>query len=460
MLAKESVTLSQPAKLRASQFNAIVENYPRPGRHLVYNTLSQALIELEDAGLELLQSGVRTQEQESLVETLQQKGLLVSGDYHQGEHYLESLESRRHQLGGPVQITLLTTLEPCFLGCVYCYQQGTQNGGKLSTEQSPKILEFIKKQCLKWQASRLWVSYYGSEPLLNTPLIFHTATALHQFSQEERIPFRFGMVTNGVRLTRDLVEQLIPLGFAHAQITIDGNRETHNANRPFKSGQGSYNRILGNLLDYAGLIRTDVLCTLASQRIDAAYELVDTLASHGLAERQVRMQFSPLSPDCFAESRDGSDDRLPEDGRLVVVQAIAELAIYAAERGLVNKVLPQRTWCSMQRYDGRRLAIEPDGTLRTCPALIGRGEKTQAGHIDTGLGGMDLWMQERYHRTLTCIQCCYLPICADCRLDAYASKGSFLAENPQQHVYDRIVPMLIKGQYRLLQKQGGEARTQ
>ena len=104
------------------------------------------------------------------------------------------------------------------------------------------------------------------------------------------------MVTNGVLLTRKVVEQLLPLGFVQAQITIDGNQETHDASRPFQSGKGTYSTIMKNLSQYAGLIHTTVLCVLDESRIDAAYELVDTLALKGYSQKRVQMTFSPVMP--------------------------------------------------------------------------------------------------------------------------------------------------------------------
>jgi sulfatase maturation enzyme AslB (radical SAM superfamily) len=109
-------------------------------------------------------------------------------------------------------------------------------------------------------------------------LVFETAAELHQYCQEQSINFSFGMVTNGINLTRERVQRLVPLGFEHAQVTIDGDRETHNQTRPRRNGEGSYDCIMGNLREYAGLIKTDILSVVTLERVPAVYHLIDMLS--------------------------------------------------------------------------------------------------------------------------------------------------------------------------------------
>ena len=232
----------------------------------------------------------------AFLKELQTQGFIVENSINEGERYLGYLNQSTSQPGGELNVTLLTNLQRCPLACSYCYQKGTHTGERLAGDLSEECLEFIKKQCLKLGVERLFISYYGSEPLSNPKAILSTATELQGFCRERGIQFRFGMVTNGVLLTRKIVEKLLPLGFVQAQITIDGNQETHDASRPFQSGKGTYSTIMRNLSQYAGLIHTTVLCVLDESRIDATYELIDTLAGEGYPQRQVEMTFSPVVP--------------------------------------------------------------------------------------------------------------------------------------------------------------------
>ena len=442
--------------MKLSQFTVVVNDYPKPDQHLLYNTLSRGLIQVDKTELDVLQNlskDVPTEHQwRTIIEPLRDHGFLVPKELKEGERFLEYLNQSPDQKGGEVSVTLLTNLQRCPLACGYCYQQGTHEGERLEGDLSDECLAFIKGQCEKVEAERLFISYYGSEPLSNLKAIVSTAEELKRFCEEKGIYFHFGMVTSGVLLTRKVVETLRPLGFTQAQITIDGNQRTHDESRPFQSGRGTYATIMKNLAEYAGLIRTDVLCVLDESRVAAAYELIDTLADSGYAERRVRVTFSPVMETndnaTIAASQLYVDQGQKTAAERELLVEIAKLSIYAAERGLLEDLLPRHTWCAMQRHDGRNFTLEPSGKLYTCNTFIGRDDKYEAGHIATGVGGIDTLLKESYQRSEQCLSCSYLPICSDCRADALHQRGKITEANPKEEEYDLIVPELIKAHHK------------
>ncbi len=441
--------------MKLSQFTVVVNDYPKTDNHLLYHTLSRALIEVDKAGWDVLQNlpidmptdaGVL-----AFLKELQTQGFIVEKSINEGERYLGYLNQSTSQMGGELSVTLLTNLQRCPLACSYCYQKGTHTGGRLAGDLSEECLEFIKGHCLKLGVERLFISYYGSEPLSNTKAIVSTATELQQFCRKQGIHFRFGMVTNGVLLTRKVVEKLLPLGFAQAQITIDGNQQTHDVSRPFQSGKGTYSTIMKNLSQYAGLIHTTVLCVLDESRVDAAYELIDTLTLEGYPQRKVQITFSPVISTYDNETVEAAQLSMDKAQMLMaekqIAVEIAKLAIYAAENGLHGDLRPKHTWCAMQRHDGRNITLDPSGKIYTCPTFIGRDQKYEAGHISGEIGGIDLVLKEQYVRSEQCLSCRYLPICADCRADALYQTGEITEANSKEDVYDSIVPLLVKAHY-------------
>lgn len=442
--------------MKLSQFTVVVNDYPKKDQYLLYNTLSRALIQIDKAEWDVLQNlskDVPTEHQwHTIIEPLRDQGFLVPKEIKEGDQFLEYLNRSPDEKGGEVSVTLLTNLQRCPLACGYCYQQGTHDGERLEGDLSDECLAFIKEQCEKVEAERLFISYYGSEPLSNLKAIVSTAEELKRFCGEKGIGFRFGMVTSGVLLTRKVVETLRPLGFVQAQITIDGNQGTHDASRPFQNGKGTYATIMKNLAEYAGLIRTDVLCVLDESRVHAAYELINTLTDSGYAKKRVRVIFSPVMETNDNETIAASQLYVDQGQKMAaereILVEIAKLSIYAAERGLLEDLLPRHTWCAMQRHDGRNFTLEPSGKLYTCPNFIGRDAKYEAGHIATGFGGIDTVLKESYQRSEKCLSCRYLPICADCRADALHQTGKINEANPKEAEYDLIVPELIKAHHK------------
>ena len=443
--------------MKLSQFTVVVNDYPKKDQHLLYNTLSRGLVQFDKAEWDVLQNlsndVLIKRLPRGFLELLRDQGFLVPKEIKEGERFLEYLNRSPDQKGGEVSVTLLTNLQRCPLACGYCYQQGTHDGERLEGDLSDECLAFIKAQCEKVEAERLFISYYGSEPLSNLKAIISTATELKRFCEEKKIRFHFGMVTSGVLLTRKVVETLRPLGFTQVQITIDGNQQTHDASRPFQSGKGTYTTIMKNLAEYAGLIRTDVLCVLDESRVHAAYELIDALADSGYGERRVHVKFSPVmevnDSETIATSQLYADQGQKMAAEREILVEIAKLSIYAAERGLLEDLLPRHTWCAMQRHDGRNFTLEPSGKLYTCTTFIGRDEKYEAGHISTGFGGIDTVLKESYRRSGQCLSCRYLPICSDCRANVLHQTGKITEANPKEEEYDLIVPELIKAHHKI-----------
>jgi uncharacterized protein len=435
-------------RLKLSQFVVAV---PYDESILLYNTFSRALIRIDPKTHAILQRNPNHLS-ENLMSVLRTQGFLVSAEVHEGKLYLEYLSRSAQQGTGEMSVTLLVAYG-CPLACSYCYQKDTHTGKMLKEDQTEKVVDFLKTQCEERDIKYLYISFYGGEPLLNPKSIIDVSTQMRLYCQERGIQFQFGMVTSGVLLTRKRVESLLPLGFVNVQVTIDGDEQTHDSSRPFKSGMGTYTAIMENLEQYAGLIHTDILCVLNEERIEATYRLIDTLAEKGLASRRVRMRFSPEAPTYDNETLSAPIDEaaiLWAEKTLAV--EIARLSVYAEARGLIDDLRPQRTWCAMQRHDASHITIGLDGTIHTCPTFMGRDDKYKAGHIDTGLGGIDLEIQEKYIRSEQCLECAYLPICADCRVDALYKKGDILAANSHEDTYDLIVPELVKGHYKSLRR--------
>ena len=134
--------------MKLSQFTVVVNDYPKPDQHLLYNTLSRALIQVDKTEIDVLQNlskDVPTEHQwRTIIEPLRDQGFLVPKEIKEGERFLEYLNRSPDQKGGEVNVTLLTNLQRCPLACGYCYQQGTHDGERLEGDLSDECLAFIK----------------------------------------------------------------------------------------------------------------------------------------------------------------------------------------------------------------------------------------------------------------------------------------------------------------------------
>ena len=127
----------------------------------------------------------------------------------------------------------------------------------MSPRTADEMVSFVKRR-LTPDKNRLQVDFYGGEPLLSAGLIETVSRAFKEVADAAGIEYRCSLVTNGSLLTRRLVKKLVPLGLRSAKVTLDGPAEIHNRYRPFKSGVGSFDVVLNNIVDTCDLIRVGV----------------------------------------------------------------------------------------------------------------------------------------------------------------------------------------------------------
>jgi uncharacterized protein len=455
-------------RLKLSQFTIPIHNYPSEGKHILYNTLTRAASSINDDGWKVLRNLPEVPANPAVrqwLEALGKHGFVAPEALNEGELYVQRQEQAKANTDY-LDVTL-SLIQKCNFGCTYCYQGGaesTHDGSKITKTganggvDAEEIVSFLKSQCETRNVKRLHFTAYGGEPLLNKSALLEIVSAMHDYCQARDVRWYFDMISNGSLLTRRTVLELKQYGFVGVQITIDGNRETHNTTRPFRNGRGkqigAYDIIMKNLEAWAGLIYTDVLCVVSQSNIDAAHELIDTLADKGLAEKRVRIKFSPVSPTYDNDTVEKTALSFAENPQLLnaeleVVDAIAKLEIHAARRGLIEDLRPRGTWCAVMRANGQTITITPDGKIYSCTLFIGRDEKYETGHIrKPECGGLDTLMKS-FSYPEGCKKCAYLPICSNCRADALARTGDILGDHSHKAQYDLILPQLIRAHYDL-----------
>ena len=106
---------------------------------------------------------------------------------------------------------------------------------------------WIARQVDAVRPTRLVLTFFGGEPLLNVPALMRIAEACHAHAASRGIEQIVSIITNGLLLTPELVDRLLPLGLTGVKVTLDGDRETHDRMRPLRGGQGTFDRIVENV---------------------------------------------------------------------------------------------------------------------------------------------------------------------------------------------------------------------
>jgi uncharacterized protein len=141
----------------------------------------------------------------------------------------------------------LAVAQKCNLACTYCYAQEGSFGGEpknMEREAALNAVALLFRDALPGDSVNL--AFLGGEPLVNRSLIRECTELSERMGREKQVRARFSLTTNGTLVTAEDGEFFEKHAFA-VTVSIDGVGATHDRQRGFRGGQGSYARIVANL---------------------------------------------------------------------------------------------------------------------------------------------------------------------------------------------------------------------
>lgn len=147
----------------------------------------------------------------------------------------------------PAHALSLAVAQKCNLGCAYCYAQQGAFGGAAKNMSADTALRAIDMLVAGAEpGSRINLAFMGGEPLQNREVIRLATRHARQQADARQLKVGFSLTTNGTLLTPDDASFFEEHGFAMT-VSLDGPAAQHDALRPFKSGRGSFERIIERL---------------------------------------------------------------------------------------------------------------------------------------------------------------------------------------------------------------------
>jgi uncharacterized protein len=169
------------------------------------------------------------------------KGYLV--EYKLNEHLKSIVLSNIKKYDShTLSLSIIPTYNCNFL-CEYCFVK--KDNSTMEEYVIKAILNFIEKK-FKEGINTLLVSWIGGEPLISFEVIKKISYEIIRLSKQYEVNYNAFLITNGSLLTQEIVDEFPNLHIGGLQITIDGDEDVHNINRPMKNGN-SYKSILKNL---------------------------------------------------------------------------------------------------------------------------------------------------------------------------------------------------------------------
>ncbi len=407
---------------------------------LLYSTKKASSVIVHRSVLADIHSG-RTGNEESAV--LSELGLLVkSADAERDEMlgFVDEVNGLNKVLKAVVVMNL-----DCNLACRYCFEGQRKGAYFMSEEDCGRVVDFLRTVLRAKDGKdidEIKITFYGGEPLLSFERVIFIAERTRRMAEENGVKFSFSFITNGTLLTGEKVERLKPLGLKEALITIDGPRKTHDRNRPFRNGNGSFDTIIRNVRDVCTMMEIQVGGNFTSENHHEFPKLLDYMLSSGLTPPTIKsVNFVPVMMEQAGIAQPDFNDGCMSANEPWILEAGPFLREEILKRGFrADMIMP--SFC-MVEYD-TNFVVNHDGSIYKCPGFIGR-EAYKIGDIKTGINdyrtshNLDNWKNEE------CLDCAYLPLCfGGCRYMKLIRDGSMEGVDCKKPFFDAALETLVK----------------
>jgi uncharacterized protein len=168
----------------------------------------------------------------------------------------------------------------CNFACPYCFEEHRPE--HMTRETADAVVAFVGQRIASAGARSVHVNWFGGEPLLNLDVMCELSARLRDQAAAAGAVYASMAITNGALLTRPVAERMTAAGIGLVQVTLDGPREVHDVRRPFKGGQPSFDRIVGNLREVGAAIRVIVRVNVDQENHPRIGELVRALGDAGV----------------------------------------------------------------------------------------------------------------------------------------------------------------------------------
>jgi uncharacterized protein len=386
-----------------------------------------------------------TTEERLTLRTLTENGFLVESREVEREdlrQYFRNIREDTEQ----VKVTVLTTLQ-CNFACDYCFQgdHGDHNlfAQKMTLADAARAVEWIATRLDEVKPKQFVLTLFGGEPLLNLPVAYYLAECCHAACAARNIDQKITMITNGLLLTEEVVDRLLPYGLVGVKITLDGDRDTHNRMRPLRGRQGTFDRIVENMRQVAPKVPLTVGGNFDETSADSYPALLDFLREQSFAERIVKVNFkpiikpqaaaapaapkgmipltpvgadgkprNPLNGTCMTSAGAGTAVGSPCDTCGFADEKMTFLRAETRKRGFYTPDGVHMGPCEL--HHRHAYTIGPDGSLYACPGFT--GDASQAvGHIDGRSEAARIAATARWDALApyeNCGDCHFIPVCA------------------------------------------------
>lgn len=229
--------------------NIVIKFFSTPNGNYIYDRETNSILSVNEDEFEALKRIVEKKALDNdfkLLKIFQERGFCKESSLRNIEHSQNKF--MHFHLENKVEKLTLQVTQNCNLRCTYCsysgmYNQRSHSNNIMSYDMMKKSVDFLIKHSI--HSKKVDLGFYGGEPLLAFDKIKKLIIYIKQ-----KYPYKeltYSLTTNGTIFTDEIIQFLSENEF-NVMVSIDGPKELHDKNRVFSNGEGSFDKMMKNLL--------------------------------------------------------------------------------------------------------------------------------------------------------------------------------------------------------------------
>ena len=170
----------------------------------------------------------------------------------------------------------------CNTKCKYC-QVSSRSEDALKYDMDKATAKRTVDLIFMSPSPSIKIEFQGGEALLNFEIVRYIIDYAEQCNSAKKKQLEFVICTNLTLITEEMLEYL-QNHKVYISTSLDGTMELHNNNRPYRSGQGSYDIVTRNIKkvnEYLGDGSVSALMTATKESLEQFTDIVDEYLAQG-----------------------------------------------------------------------------------------------------------------------------------------------------------------------------------
>ena len=294
-------------------------------------------------------------------EALVKHGYLVPDD--RNEDLALEIKTAETVVSGKYLSLIIMPTEQCNFRCKYCYE--TFSKGKMSQETQDALIKYVSKNIVNYVG--MSVVWFGGEPLQALDVIEYLSKKFIEICRKTKKTYVAGITTNGYNLTPEVYEILYNLKILNYQVTLDGFKPQHDSQRVLANGEGTFDRIVNNLMRIKNMRKIGVLFMIRTNFTRAILENIDDYLKfykEYFGDDQRFTFYIQKASDWGGERVKAFSGELTEDVHSFVLSKMKEYGIFLGRSSHFSELDCELNTCYAAKKG--HFVIGADGTIYRC----------------------------------------------------------------------------------------------